>query len=65
MAVRRPPGPAPTTMARFLVDDGLPVAFEEGDGSAMVASAAAARLKGFRDTIIVLQLFENIELIEQ
>ena len=64
MAERRPPGPAPTTMARFLVDGGLLVALEE-DGSAAAVSPAAARLKGFRDTIIVLQLFENIELIEQ
>ena len=64
MAVRRPPGPAPTTMARFLVDDGLPVALEDGGGGAAVAAASAAaaasataRLKGLKDTIVV-QLLE-------
>ena len=42
-------------MARFLVDDGLPVALEEDDDGAAVASPlAVARLKGFRDTIVLV-----------
>lgn len=60
MAVRRPPGPAPTTTARFLVDDELRVALEEDGGSAPSVAAAsgavsaAARLKGLKDTMFGL-----------